>query len=93
MKAKIRNIVKNNNDFQHPQIDVEVVYTHSDLPNGERLYVFTLPHEEYCKLDETTLREMITKQGECFKEMLKKVEDMETKEADLSSLIDLEVTI
>ena len=90
MKAKIQNIQKNNSDFQHPQIDVEVMYTKGDF---ERLFVFTLPHEVYAKLDEETLTKMITVQGESFKEMLQKVSDMDTKETDLQSLIDLEVTI
>jgi hypothetical protein len=90
MKAKIQNIQKNNNDFQHPQIDVEVMYTDGKF---ERLFVFTLPHEVYEKLDEATLTEMITVQGKNFKEMLQKVATMDTKETDLKSLIDLEVTI
>lgn len=93
MIAKIRNISKNLNDINQPQIDIEVIYVDDRFKDGERLYIFTLPYEEFISLSQDGVVEMIKKQGENFKESLEKGEDTADKEQELNSFIGTEIEI
>ena len=97
MKAKIQNIQSNTNSFENPQIDVEVNYTDNVFPGGERLFIFTLPYDEYIGLDETSLDKKITEQGielkKVFEEHIAKNEATATKEVELQEFINKEITI
>lgn len=109
MKATIQNISKNINSTTNPQIDIEVIYEDagftgdSQFPNGgKRKFIFMLPYEKYSILDEAGLKALIISQGVNLKESFvdasnkteqEKLDDTQTKETDLSSLIDLEITI
>ena len=93
MKATIQNIIKNNNDFQFPQIDVEVLYEDVRFPEGERRFIFTLPPEKYSEMTEGELSDMVKEQGKAFDKVLTDNETMVTKEQSLQTLVGTQITI
>lgn len=90
MLATVISVSRNGNDFQRPQIDIEVEYVERDW---SRRTIFTLPYERFEAMDEPELVKLIQIQGESFVESLRRTEVMETKERDLAAFIGLEVAI
>ena len=90
MKAKVTSVSKNGNNLFAPQIDIDVLFTEGEF---ERNYIFTLPHEEFVKLDEAELEKKVKQIGEYFKDTIKKNDDMTTKEDTLKSFVNTEFDI
>ena len=93
MKATIVNVSKNGNDFQHPQIDVEVEYSDKRFPDGKRTFVFTLPPDKFKGIEAGELESIIIAQGKAFEETLKNSEEMVSRENVLKDLIGQEFNI
>lgn len=98
MKAKIVSINKNS-DFQHPQIDVVVHYIDKDFPadnqfpeGGKRQFIFHIVPES-ADTTQADIESIIKSQGKEFNKILKEGKELKTKENELKSLENTEISI
>lgn len=93
MKATIQKVSKESTDFQYPQMNVEVLYEDTRFPEGSRLFIFTLPYDQFSVLGEEELEQKIKLQGAYFDDLLQKAESLTQSETTLKLLEGKEIII